>query len=221
MIEETSNLVFYLLYAFAFMASLLAFVMTSMQRLRLLIVLSSTAYGVYYYFYPAEPLWLDVGSEVALVLVNGVMLAYLAWSNTRFKFDQREQFLHENEFSDLTRVEFNRLLKISEWQLDPAGFVYTVLGKPLEDIFYLVSGRAEVHLADGGVAIINEGNVIGEVSYRLGCPASATVTAMDACLSLRWNQQELRTLCARDVNIKRTLDTVLSSHMARKLSDTC
>lgn len=219
MTVETSTLIYYVLYGFAFVASMLAFAMTSMQKLRFLIVLSSLAYAVYYYWFPAEPLWLDVGSELALVAINGFMLIYLAWSNSRIRFDQREQFLYDNEFSDLTRVEFNQLLKISEWELEGAGFVYTVEGKALEDIFYLVSGRAEAELAEGQSVVVHEGSVIGEVSYRLKCPASATVTAMDSCMCLRWNQDELRALCKQNANIKRTLDTVLSSHMARKLSD--
>jgi CRP-like cAMP-binding protein len=184
-----------------------------------LIVLSSAAYFVYYFWYPAEPLWLDVISSVALFLINGFMLVFFAWSNSRIKFDQRESFLYENEFSALTKVEFRRLLKISEWQLEGAGHVYTVSGSMQEDIFYLVSGRAIAELPDGTTAPICEGSVIGEVSFRLGCPASATVTAVDSCMCLRWNQNELRALCNKKINIKLTLDAVLSSHMARKLSD--
>jgi CRP-like cAMP-binding protein len=199
---------------------MMAFVMTSMQSLRLLIVLSSTAQAIYYYLYPAEPLWLDVGFELALIVINGFMLLFLVWSNSRIKFDQREQFLYENEFSELTRVEFNQLLKISEWELKGWDFVYTVAGKELKDIFYLISGRAEAELTDGNTAMISEGSVIGEVSYCLQCPASASVTAKESCMCLRWNQKELRALYQKNENIKRTLDTVLSSHMARKLSET-
>ncbi len=217
--ENSLTAVYYGLYGIAFAASMLAFLMTNMQKLRFLIVLSSTAYAIYYYFYPAEPLWLDVGSELGLVVINGYMLAYLAWSNSRIKFDQREQFLYEHEFSDLTRVEFNRLLQISEWHLEAKGFVYTVEGQPLEDIYYLVSGDAEAELPDGNIVPVPRGNLIGEVSYRLQCPASATVTGLDSCMCLRWNQDKLRALCARHINIKRALDNVLSSNMARKLSE--
>lgn len=217
--ENSLTLVYYALYGLAFAASMLAFLMTSMQKLRFLIVLSSTAYGVYYYFYPSEPLWLDVGSELALVVINGFMMVYLAWSNSRIKFDQREQFLYDNEFSELTRVEFNQLLRIAEWHLEGADFIYTVEGRPLEDIYYLVSGHAQALLADGNTAKLPQGNVIGEVSFRLKCPASATVTSTEACMCLRWNQEELRTLCNKVLNIKRAIDNMLSSHMARKLSD--
>jgi len=214
---ETSTLIFYLLYGFAFLLSMLAFAMTSMQKLRLLIVLSSIAYAIYYYMYPAEPLWLDVGSELALVVINGFMLIYLIWSNSRIQFDQREQLLFDHEFSGLTRVEFNQLLKISEWQLERTGYVYATINMTLENIFYMVSGRAEAKLMDGDSVVIGEGSVIGEVSYRLGCPASATVTAMDSCMCLRWNQRELRTLCGKYENIKRTLDALLSADMAKKI----
>jgi hypothetical protein len=217
--ENSLTIIYYILYALAFAASMLAFLMTSMQKLRFLIVLSSTAYALYYFYYPAEPLWLDVGSELALVLINGFMMFYLAWSNSRIKFNQREQFLYENEFSDLTRVEFNRLLKISEWHLEAKGFVYTVEGRPLKDIYYLVSGHAEAELPDGSTVALPQGNVIGEVSFRLQCPASATVTSKESCMCLRWNQDELRALCSKTNNIKRAVDNMLSSHMARKLSE--
>jgi CRP-like cAMP-binding protein len=217
--ENSLTLTYYGLYGFAFAASMLAFLMTNMQKLRFLIVLSSIAYAIYYYFYPAEPLWLDVGSELALVVINGFMMVYLAWSNSRIKFDQREQFLYENEFSGLTRVEFNRLLKISEWHLEATGFVYTVEGRPLSDIYYLISGHAEAELPDGSTVNLPQGNVIGEVSYRLKCPASATVTSTESCMCLRWSQDDLRTLCDKTINIKRAVDNMLSSHMARKLSE--
>ena len=81
--ESTLTAVYYVLYGIAFGTSMLAFLMTSMQKLRLLIALSSTSYALYYYFFPAEPLWLDVGSEVALVVINVYVLLYLAWSNSR------------------------------------------------------------------------------------------------------------------------------------------
>lgn len=90
---------FFELHSVAFGSSLLAFLMTSMQKLRCLIALSSTSYALYYYIYPSAPLWLDVGAEVSLVTINVFMLAYLAWSNSRIRFDQRELFLYANEFS--------------------------------------------------------------------------------------------------------------------------
>jgi len=209
--ENSLTILYYVLYGIAFAASMLAFVMTSMQKLRFLIVVSSTAYAIYYYFYPAEPLWLDVGSELALVLINGFMMVYLAWSNSRIRFDQREQFLYEHEFSDLTRV--------SEWHLEGPNFVYTIAAQPLSDIYYLISGHAEAALPDGNTVTLPQGNVIGEVSYRLECPASATVTSTESCMCLRWNQEELRSLCDKTLNIKRAVDNMLSSHMARKLSE--
>ena len=147
------------------------------------------------------------------------MLLYLVWSNSRVRFDQREKFLYASEFSDLTRVEFKRLLKISEWHLEDPGFVYTVAGQPLQDLYYLISGRAVAELPDGSTVSFPRGNVIGEVSFRLRCPASATVTSTESCMCLRWDQNELRALCARNFNIKRAVDNVLSSHMARKLSE--
>ena len=193
--------------------------MTNIQLLRLMVVLSSSGFVVYYYGFPTEPLWLDVIAELVFVLINVFMMLYLVWGNARVKFDQREQFLYEHEFSDLTRIEFSKLLKISKWCMDAAGHVYTKEGENLKFIYYLVSGRAEAKLADGNTVIVPQGNVIGEVSYRLKCPASATVTSTESCLCLRWEQKELRKLCNKTDNIRLVVDSVLSTHMAKKLSE--
>ncbi len=44
--------IFYLLYGIAFTIEMLAFLMTNMQMLRVLVALSSSCYVVYYYFLP-------------------------------------------------------------------------------------------------------------------------------------------------------------------------
>ena len=216
--ENTHTAIYYVLYSFAFAASMLAFLMTSMQKLRILIALSSAAYAVYYYFYPADPLWLDVGSEIALIAINGFMFTYIAWSNSRVTFDQREQFLYDNEFSDLSRAEFQKLLLVSEIRLEGSGFVFTNEGQSVDSIDYLISGRAEARLSDGNTVILPQGSVIGEVSYRINCTASATVTSIEPCMCLRWNQDELRALCKKSDNINRAVDNMMSSQMARKLA---
>jgi hypothetical protein len=214
---DATTIAYYVLYALAYGVSVVAFMMTNIQILRLLVILSSSGYVVYYYGFPAEPLWLDVVSELTFVLVNAFMILYLMWGNSKVKFGQREQFLYENEFSSLSRVDFAKLLKISKWCLDGKGHTYTEIGEPLEHIYYLVSGRAEAVLGDGSRGRVPQGSVIGEVSFRLESPASATVTSMESCLSLRWNQAELRALCEKVENIRLAVDNVLSSHMARKM----
>jgi hypothetical protein len=218
MSDEPVTLAFYILYGFAYGVSVIAFLMTNILILRLLVILSSTGFAVYYYGFPADPLWLDVIAELAFVAVNIFMMAYLIWSNWRIKFDQREEFLYQNEFSALTRMEFRKMLKIGNWHLTDSDEVLTTEGKPLEHIYYLVSGRAIARMADGSTKLVSQGSVIGEISYRLKSQATATVTATERCISLRWNQAELRQLCEKIENIQRAVDNVMSSHMARKLS---
>jgi CRP-like cAMP-binding protein len=217
--ENSIMFAFGVLYFVAFTSSMLAFVMNSMQKLRILTVLSSSCFVFYYYYKPTGTEWLDVASELTLVIINVLMIIYLTWNDSKIKFDQRELFLYKNEFSELTRIEFNRLLEISEWHLEAKGFVYSVEGQTLEDINYLISGDVEAKLPDGTAVTVPPGNVIGEVSFRLQCPASATVTGLNTCMCLRWNQNQLRELCATDNNIKGAVDNVLSLNMARKLSN--
>lgn len=47
---EDFTSVFYVLYGVAFTSAMLAFLMTSMQKLRILVAFSSTCYATYYYY---------------------------------------------------------------------------------------------------------------------------------------------------------------------------
>ncbi len=215
---DPTSIGFYALYAVSYIISIVAFMMTNIQLLRILVVLSSAGYVVYYYGFPAEPLWMDVGTEFAFVLVNLFMLMYLYWSNSRIQFTQREQFLYQSEFPALNRLEFRKLLEIGQWSLDGPGHTYTRVGEHLSHIYYLVSGRAEAEFDDGNSAVMTQGSVIGEVSYQLQRPASATVISTEPCLTVQWKKSDLQALCDKSENIKQAVNGVLSSHMAQKLS---
>jgi hypothetical protein len=216
--DDSVTLSFYILYGFAYLVSVIGFMMTSILLLRVMVIVSSLGYVIYYYGFQADPLWLDVVSEFTFVVVNIFMILYLVWRNSRVKLDQREEFLYQHEFANLTRIEFSKLLKIGNWHLTDSDEVFATAGAPLEHIHYLVSGSARASMPDGSAQIVQQGSIIGEISYRLKSPATATVTATERCMSLRWDQAKLRHLCEKVENIQRAVDNVMSSHMARKLT---
>lgn len=84
--DETTALLYYLLFGVAFVFSMTAFAMTSLQKLWLLIVLSSIAYCIYYMGYPVEALWLGVASNLVLFTLKPVM--------TKSVFNQLKTFNH-------------------------------------------------------------------------------------------------------------------------------
>lgn len=208
----------YALYAIAYTTSLAAFVMTNMVWLRIWVIVSSIAYASYYFVFPAEPLWLNVITEAFLVAVNLAMLALIASSALTIRFEDTEQFLYDAEFSSLSKLDFRKILRVGEWHNAAQGFEFTREGEQVGYLYYLLKGDVEVRLRDGTVTPRAEGSVIGEVSFCTGGAATASVTALAPCLTMRWPQPALKALCGRDDGISRAVNDFVSSHMARKLT---
>ena len=85
-------------------------------------------------------------------------------------------------------------------------------------LYYLLKGDVEAHLRDGTVAPRAEGSVIGEVSFRAGGSATASVIARSPCLTIRWPQPGLKALCGRNEAISHAVNDLVSSHLAHKLT---
>jgi hypothetical protein len=208
----------YGLYAVAYLTSLAAFVMTNITWLRLGVAVSSACYAVYYYAFPAEPLWLDVVTEAGLVLLNLLMLGLAATAVFASRLDDTAQFLHDSEFSALGRRDFRSLLAKGEWCNLGTGHVFTTVGEPVEYLYYLLKGEVVAEVPEAEKRARYEGTVIGEISFHTGGTASATVTATAPCLVMRWRQADLRDLCRRNTAIRSAVGDLVSSHMARKLA---
>ncbi len=106
----------YGLYAVAYGTSIGAFLMTRISHLRVLFVISSGCYALYYLVFPKEPSWLDVVSEGAFVLINVCMLGYVAWGSSRAQFTSQEKHVYSACFADLETHEYKKILAISHWQ---------------------------------------------------------------------------------------------------------
>jgi CRP-like cAMP-binding protein len=60
--------------------------------------------------------------------------------------------------------------------------------------------------------------VIGEVTYRTGHPATATVTVSDDTVLLRFEVTALRAFVARNADIAAVLEQNLANHLRAKLT---
>lgn len=215
--EPTStDMLGYGLYAIAYGTSILAFLMTKINWLRALFVVSSGCYALYYYIFPAEPLWLDVLSEGAFVAVNVIMLSYVFWASRRIKFTEPEQYLYKSCFDTLDAHEYNKILAISQWQVREPGTALIEKDEPCEFLFCLFSGEVEIH-GDSVFRSGRTGSVLGELSYRLQSTASADVLVRETCVLLAITQTKLRKLCKSNERIANAVDALLSAQMAIKL----
>lgn len=84
--------------------------------------------------------------------------------------------------SDLTDADIDWLLQVGEERLVPAGATIIIEGSTPQDLYFVLHGLAELRIAalgESSVATLGPGELLGEMSFLEGRPASATVLALE------------------------------------------
>lgn len=214
---DTTNLG-YMLYGVAYGTSLIAFVMTRINWLRAFFIISSACYALYYFIFPVEPLWLDIISEGAFVLVNIIMLAWVFWTYKRIRLSENEQHLYDSQFETMPLQDYAKLLKHARWKILEKDAVLIKRHNPVDELYYMFSGEALVSVSQDRSVLRSSGSVFGELSYNTAKPAVATVVITNRSVLVSWNQKALQKLCKSNDRIAASINTLLSTQMANKLS---
>jgi hypothetical protein len=209
----------YVLYALAYGGALVAFSMSSIFWLRLLTMVSSACYVVYYFVFPASPLWPDIISEGGLVALNVVMLIVLMRRRAQIKFTEEEKELHSSIFSNLSSFEFFKLMRAAEWKSYGPGHTIAKKGQVVPSLYFIYNGAADVMAAENAkIAELGDGNFAGEISFKLKQPATATVRIKEPTRIVEWSQENLHGLLKRNPAMRNCVETLISTDMARKLT---
>jgi hypothetical protein len=206
------------IYVIAYVASIVAFTLSSMFWLRIMVVISSAMYTLYYYIYPAEPLWLDIISEGAFVLINVVMIAVLMHQKSQLRFNEEEKLLFDAYFNGISPFEYVKLLKIAEWRTCDEGYLLATKDRKVRHLSFIFDGAADVTVNGKKVAEVKTGNFVGEVSFKLNKPATATVATQKNTRIVQWSQFELKELFQTNPGMKNCVEALISTDLAKKLS---
>lgn len=217
---STRDAISFIIYIFAYVASLVAFSMSSMFWLRMLTVASSALYVVYYYIYPADPMWLDIVTEGVFVLINLVMIFVLMHQKSQLKFSQEEKLLYDTYFRTITPFEYVKLMKLANWETCKGGQHLADKGQKVSHLTFIFDGNADVMVEDKKVAEVKTGNFVGEVSFKLNQPASATVITQSGTRIVRWEQSQLKGFFDKNPGMKNCVEALISTDLAKKLSPT-
>jgi hypothetical protein len=209
---------FLLLYALAFGASILAFTRKSMITLRALIVVSSSSYVLYYFLFPAEPLWLDIITETVAVGVNLFMLVILIRNERGMGFREEEKELYAAFFSAFSPFEFIKLNRQAVWKNVEEGTLLAEQGRHQDDLYFIYDGAVEVWQDDKRINTLYSGYFVGEISFTLSRPANASVKVLTPSRVLCWNQETLKAFLARNPALKSKFDLMITTDLANKLT---
>ena len=104
-------------------------------------------------------------------------------------------------FSDLSDADVDWLAAVGKRKEFPASSVLIEEGIPIDEVYILLEGELSVRVkARGGdpIAILQQGEIVGELSFLDSRPPSATVAARTDSVVLAISRDQLSTKLDRD-----------------------
>jgi hypothetical protein len=207
----------YLIYLLAYGASIMAFSFKSIYLLRIFVAVSSTFYVIYYYFFPVEPMWLDIISEAFLVFLNLGMLLYLSYSHSKVVFSEEEKEVFQGIFNQLSSFEFYKLIKIAKWKDYEERTLIIEKNIEVQNLYLIYNGEAQVVVNNEKSLTLRDGAFIGEISFNSGKLATADIYCQPNTRMVCWDQKELKEFLKRNPNTKEHFNTIITQDLTKKL----
>jgi hypothetical protein len=208
----TSSTILVHLGALALAAGLLV---RDQLKLRLLILCGTTFYGLFYFFGNASPLWVPLTWSFVQGAANLSVIVRLLIERTTFNMSPREKALYR-AFSLLSPGEFRRLLRVCAWQDIETETDLTREDAANDRLYYILSGKAEVTKSESRFHL-DEGSFVGELSYLIDAPASATVRAEPGAVVASWAHADLRRVERRHPAIQIAMREILNVDLVGKV----
>ena len=156
-------------------------------------------------------------SWIAISLV-GVIRLYII--NSRLKFSEDEATFLAQAMPELSKIDARKFLNIAMSIRGEEGVELTQEGEPIKHLAFLLSGEARVESAGVEVARIKPGNYIGDVTYMLGEPATATVLLNEPSHYMIFEVDTLRAYLEKHPAIRRQLEESAADNLRKKLTAT-
>lgn len=186
--------------------------------LRLLVLVSTLLYIVYYIIVPATPLWDAIAWCVVLIGVNAVVMVLIILDRKQFLLTDAESRLFRSLLT-FTPGEFRKLMKAASWKHVHDARTLTIEGQAPESLFFVLEGDIEVSKQGRSLAVPS-GIFIGEIGFLLNRPASATVKVRSGTRYVEWSREGLSSLLNKYPALKTALDARLSIDLAAKVAGT-
>lgn len=194
----------------------ISYLLTSIFWLRIAAVIG-LALEILYFVISGSGLWTSIFWDSVFILINIVMLAALIRDRLSLKLTADQKAFLAPLMKELDKAQIAQLLRTGAWRTLSGGDVITREGETVQDLTFVCDGLTEVRVRDQVVAHVGPGNFIGDISFAMGSPATATVVADGEVRVLALDQTKLRTLCSKDQQIASALYRRIGGGLADKM----
>ncbi|MEM7237668.1 MAG: hypothetical protein AAF501_07595 [Pseudomonadota bacterium] len=197
-------------------AQVLGLLVTRQLILRLLVLIGSGLFIFYYYTHLGQPQWEAIIGSSLIALANLIGLLLLVYSRLPIGLRGDERILFE-AIGGLEPGQFRRLMRIGRTVQTSEPVELTLEGQRLEELFFVLQGRPRINKGSHAFTA-SEKCFVGEVAFKLGCPASATATLPEGGTYIYWQKPILDATLAGSPRLKQAFDALISRDMARKVA---
>lgn len=198
-----------LFYAFGFL-------FRRQDMLRLLVLIGSGLYILYYFIAGPAPLWDAIlgTSVIALANLYGLLGLLVSRSRLTLRGDQRALL---DVLGPLEPGLFRRLMRAGELIEAEAETPMTEEGARPEALWFVFSGAVRLEKF-GRRAEIGGPCFIGEIAWLRDVPATATTALLPGATAVRWPRARLARTLARSPRLETALEALVAQDLAQKVA---
>lgn len=198
------------------LAFIVGYLIINQVILRLVLLLGTALYIVYYYIAGDAPLWGAIYASVLTFTANlvglGMLFTRRAWWMVPAQFrDLRERF------ASITPGDLRSVLRHARRYRLGEDLMLTREGVPVDTLYFVLSGRISAEKL-GERFQIPAGVFVGEVAYLTGRPSSATITVDKGAEVISWSISALARQTRRSPRARLALEALISTDLAAKVA---
>jgi CRP-like cAMP-binding protein len=153
----------------------------------------------------------------ALLCFNMFQLGRWFRDRQNSRLPEKDAAMLRQSFQGLNDAQITRLVKAADWQDFAPGDILTRQDAPVDALYFLCTGRANVEINGSLVAYLEKGSFIGEIAYLTGNPATARVTIDEPARVLAFSKMRMAKVMAKDSQISGILYQLLGRDLAAKM----
>lgn len=195
---------------------ILGFLVRDELLLRVLVMTGNVFYILYYFLFPAEPLWDAIVTSAILGAANLYVMSKILLERTTFALSDNEKNLY-GHFKTLNPGQFRRILKHCEWITADTQTRVCRENQPADNLYFLYDGRAMIER--GGKSFeIQDGCFLGEIAFITNGEYTANVYATKGTTYVKFSNPLLKKIMKRDRELSNAVISLFNFDLAKKLS---
>ena len=155
--------------------------------------------------------------DSVFIAINLYQLIWLIREKLNARLPEKDADMLRQSFSGLDDSQIARMLKAADWKDYKTGDVLTRQDAPVDALYFLCSGRANVEVDGKLITHLEKGSFIGEIAFLTGNPATAKVTIDEPARTLAFSKMRMAKVMAKDNQISGILYQLLGRDLAQKM----